>query len=569
MAFSDLPLVVKLVVGLTALYTLYQIVTQLALFQRRQGIRRQKGALDAPYFPGFRDHILGFDLFRQNLAAIKEHTALSTAQGRFAQAGSNTMKVILVGRVVYFTQEPEILKHIQAIDFKKWSLGYRRKTSFTPLLGVGIFTSDGAEWHHSREMLRPNFVRSQVGDLATFDIHVSHLINGLPKDGTTVDLSERFFRLTMDSATEFLFGDSTNSLINNNDDGFATAFTRGQDHIGNMARFAWLSWLLPSKHWKQDQKFVHDFVDTYVQKGLAKRSQLLAEKSNADKTGRYVFIDELVRQTTDPIRIRSELLNILLAGRDTTASLLTNAWFILSKRPDIWAKLQAEVAQLKGAQPTFEQLKDMKYLKAVLNESLRLHPVVPANSREATEDTVLPVGGGPDGNAPLFIKKGQLVGWSVWAMHRRKDLYGEDAEEFRPERWLDDPVTGKKGLRPGWEYLPFNGGPRICLVGVLPLKPPSSLPVADRYHPGPTILPHRSELHHCAPLPSIQQDREPRSQSMDRELDSHRSEFGRRQGRSLGARLVMIRRLSSPGNVIAAAPSLTRSALLSTLVPTG
>jgi cytochrome P450 len=48
-------------------------------------------------------------------------------------------------------------------------------------------------------------------------------------------------------------------------------------------------------------------------------------------------------------------------------------------------------------------------------------------------------------------------------MHRRKDFYGEDAEEFRPERWLDDPATGKKGLRTGWEYLPFNGGARICL----------------------------------------------------------------------------------------------------------
>jgi len=49
-------------------------------------------------------------------------------------------------------------------------------------------------------------------------------------------------------------------------------------------------------------------------------------------------------------------------------------------------------------------------------------------------------------------------------MHRRKDYFGEDAEDFRPERWLDDPETGKKGLRPGWEFLPFNGGPRICLV---------------------------------------------------------------------------------------------------------
>ena len=78
-----------------------------------------------------------------------------------------------------------------------------------------------------------------------------------------------------------------------------------------------------------------------------------------------------------------------------------------------------------------------------------------ANARDAVDDTYLPLGGGPDGKSPLFVPKGGVVAWSLFAMHRRKDYYGEDAEEFRPERW--------ETLRPGWEYLPFNGGPRICL----------------------------------------------------------------------------------------------------------
>jgi len=68
---------------------------------------------------------------------------------------------------------------------------------------------------------------------------------------------------------------------------------------------------------------------------------------------------------------------------------------------------------------------------------------------------VLPLGGGPDGKDPLFVRKGTLVAYSLWTMHRRKDYFGEDVEVFRPERW--------ETLRPGWEYLPFNGGPRICL----------------------------------------------------------------------------------------------------------
>ena len=196
-----------------------------------------------------------------------------------------------------------------------------------------------------------------------------------------------------------------------------------------------------------------DFVDAFVEKGLARR-----HSAKFNPSSRYVFLDELILQTTDKVQIRSELLNILLAGRDTTASLLSNVWFELSKRPDIYAKLRAEIDTLGGERPSFTRLKELKYLRAVLNESLRLYPVVPGNSREAVNDTTLPLGGGHDGQSPVFVPKGTIVGWSVYTMHRRKDYYGEDSEEFRPERWL-----GEKGLRPGWEYLPFNGGPRVCL----------------------------------------------------------------------------------------------------------
>ena len=96
--------------------------------------------------------------------------------------------------------------------------------------------------------------------------------------------------------------------------------------------------------------------------------------------------------------------------------------------------------------------------------ALRLYPIVAGNSRCAEVDTVLPKGGGDDGQSPLFVPKGQAVQWSLYSMHRRKDFYGDDAEEFKPERW--------ETLRPGWEYLPFNGGPRICIgrIHALPSK---------------------------------------------------------------------------------------------------
>ena len=81
-----------------------------------------------------------------------------------------------------------------------------------------------------------------------------------------------------------------------------------------------------------------------------------------------------------------------------------------------------------------------------------MFPTVPLNSRRSIKDTTLPRGGGPDGNSPVFVPKGTEVNYSVYATHRTKEFWGPDAEEFVPERW--------DGKKTGFEYLPFNGGPR-------------------------------------------------------------------------------------------------------------
>ena len=399
---------------------------------------------------------------------------MAYARARYLRNGYNIrFKVLFTEQIL--TVEPDNLKTILALDFKKWGLGSRRKNAFVPLLGHGIFTTDGAAWHNSRELLRPNFVRSQVGDLATFEIHVGQLIKAIPKDGSTVDLQVLFFMLTMDSATEFLFGETTNCLAPDADrdsSDFAEAFNRSQEAIAESFRMGKIAQWLRGSMTTTDRKYCHDFVDKFIQKGLEYRKMLDLGKTDAKADDRYVFLYELLKRTTDPVQLRAELLNILLAGRDTTASLLSDTWFVLARRPDIWAKLRKEVDALGGEKPTYQQIKDMKYLRWVFNEcnhqlaslyfdladpiaALRLYPVVAGNSRCAEVDTVLPRGGGDDGQSPLFIPKGQLVHWSLYTMHRRKEFFGDDAEEFKPERW--------ETLRTGWEYLPFSGGPRICI----------------------------------------------------------------------------------------------------------
>lgn len=82
------------------------------------------------------------------------------------------------------------------------------------------------------------------------------------------------------------------------------------------------------------------------------------------------------------------------------------------------------------------------------------------SARKARRDTVLPRGGGLDGSSPVLVTKGAYVAYSSYALHRRRDIWGADADSFRPERWLD---VAPDSARPEWSFVPFLGGPRACL----------------------------------------------------------------------------------------------------------
>lgn len=398
-------------------------------------------------------------------AAGEGHLHETIRQRNYAQGNTMEMRVFL--RDFITTIEPENVKTILSTKFSDYGLGNLRIDTMAPVFGHGIFTTDGQAWEHSRALIRPNFTRSQVGDLTIYEQHVQHLLALIPKDGGTVDLQELFFKLTMDSATQFLFGKSTYSLVkeqaHQDSDRFSDAFAYVTEAMAKDFRTARLNRFVPDKKRREDTQFIKDFADKIVNDTLAQSVD--AEKGKTGTEQSYTFLYEMIKQTRDPYTLRSETLNVLLAGRDTTASLLAHTFFQLARRPDIWARLQAEIDELGGRPPDYETLKGMKYVKWVLNESLRLYPVVPSNTRMAIKDTILPLGGGPDERSPIFVPAGTPIAYNVWSMHRRKDFYGPDADEFKPERW--------EKLRPGWEYLPFNGGPRICIG-----KHPS--PLGDR-----------------------------------------------------------------------------------------
>ncbi|KAJ9133787.1 Cytochrome P450 [Coniochaeta hoffmannii] len=261
----------------------------------------------------------------------------------------------------------------------------------------------------------------------------------------------------MDVATELLFGESTNGLLAGRAEpygqrvltGFAESVQYAQDKMAMHMALGWWASLKPDRQFRRDVQVVHRFIDGFVEKALREHRADIKRES-------YVLLHALVDTVKDPVQIRDELITILIAGRDTTASLISNMFFLLARRPDIWEKLREDVQrQFQDRLPTFEEIPQCKYVRYTINESLRLYPPVPLNSRVAVRDTVIPRGGGPEGKSPILVKEGMPIVYNVSGLHRRNDIYGKDVEEFRPERW--------EFLRVGWEFLPFSGGPRICI----------------------------------------------------------------------------------------------------------
>lgn len=160
------------------------------------------------------------------------------------------------------TTEPENLKSILATDFKSFELSQGRKQFLIPFLGEGIFTTDGPAWQHSRDMLRPNFVRTQFGDIDMFERHVQNVFRAIPRDGSMVQLHDVFSSLSLDVSTEFLFGKSTGCLNPGGADPkteeFVKSFTYAQSSIeGVEGKWGILSLFLPDFQLKKHHRIAH------------------------------------------------------------------------------------------------------------------------------------------------------------------------------------------------------------------------------------------------------------------------------------------------------------------------
>lgn len=280
----------------------------------------------------------------------------------------------------------------------------------------------------------------------------------------------------LDNATELIFGECVETLLSDQAEAHSSELLQSFDAalrglgmrvlLGRLrVLFAW------DRSYNRLAHKVHAVVDKYIGKAILRQKQASDHKKVLDDVkGCYIILDELVATVEDREEIRNQVLNIFLPGRDATAIGLSGVCFLLARHPRVWAKLRAEVLSMEGP-VTYELLKSLKYMRFVLNEglyfliirelrladnNLGFRLIAPANRnvRLCLKDCVLPSGGGPRGTAPIFVPQGTRVSVNFGAMHRDVDIWGKDAESFRPERW--------EGLKPGWHYIPFSGGPRVC-----------------------------------------------------------------------------------------------------------
>ena len=202
------------------------------------------------------------------------------------------------------------------LDF---GLGPRRAILF-PAFGDGIFTQEGADWKHSRDMLRPQLQHKHYENLEILQEATDDLIRLVRERDGIVDLQPLFFRLTLDTTTAFLFGESTRSLAHPEVVGernFADAFNTAQQWAVIRYRLQDLYWMIDGRGFRKACRDVREFADKIIDRNI------LSNRCKTDDEGKHVFLDAVAQHASNRAALRGQIISLLVAGRDTTACLLS------------------------------------------------------------------------------------------------------------------------------------------------------------------------------------------------------------------------------------------------------
>ena len=185
------------------------------------------------------------------------------------------------------------------------------------MTGEGIFTQDGPAWKRSRELLRRQFVRMQYQNLEGFREHVENLIEAVNNSPGIVDLQPHFYRLTLNTTIAMILGQSVESFNHEIGDLFSSAFNKASLVTATRVRLGDLYFLYAPKGFFAACKTVKAYTEQFVKDALQQ------DRGTAEASDKFTFINELQNEHQDVQLVRDQVINVLIAGRDTTAATMS------------------------------------------------------------------------------------------------------------------------------------------------------------------------------------------------------------------------------------------------------
>jgi len=349
------------------------------------------------------------------------------------------------------------------------------------LLGCGIFNVDGKLWSKQRKIGSHEFTTRSLKDFVakTLEDEVQQrlipLLELAYNGNHVIDIQDVLRRLTFEIVCKVSLGFDPCCLdLSKPLPPLLWAFDKASEISAIRATSPiHLIWKIKrmlnvgsEKLLKEGVKLVHESVNDIIRK----KKKEISEKNYVSGSD---LLTKLLEAGHDEIMVRDMVISFIMAGRDTTSAAMTWLLWLLSKNPSQEELIVKGVREVFGGKNNddefelmrsfdYEGLKDMKYLKACLCESMRLYPPVAWDSKHAANNDVL-----PDGTR---VGKGDRVTFFPYGMGRMEVLWGKDWNEFKPERWFDEPVEERGNNNDGvlkyvspYKFSVFQAGPRVCL----------------------------------------------------------------------------------------------------------
>ncbi|WWC58540.1 uncharacterized protein I303_101083 [Kwoniella dejecticola CBS 10117] len=388
-----------------------------------------------------------------------------------------TYNTRVLGEDQIISSDPAVLKHVLVDDFDNFVKGEKFKERAEAFLGDGIFNSDGERWKFHRSLMRPFFHPAHISP-SLFIPHIQSFFSSLPTDGEAFDIQGELGRLALNMAVRWMTGEDISSTSCSPCSAaevdmewerakvdLGNAMTQAQKIVGRRVKIGtvWPLFELGSDPLEGPMRTIQTFFRPIISRAVERKTSREnngVEKSS-DERGDLHFIDYLINATDDQKLIEDQLINTLLASRDTLASCLTFCLYVLCLHPEISQRLREEIQTVcPDGQVSKDVIRELKYSRAFINEVLRLYPPVPLNIRRTLRPSLLPSSSNSAGApAPMYMPANTSIILAFILMQRDKDVWGEDVNEFKPERWMGEGL-GKKE-REG--FMSWNYGPRMCM----------------------------------------------------------------------------------------------------------